>query len=195
MSHYQRSASVVAAALVWLGPASAAPIDPLDELAEAGSEARSVPADATWILVNARKQAQGTSGLSAIVFGVAQERGRSRPATLRVDCFDGLTTVHVYTVGLGPSSSAMVVRYSLDGGRYVSVAWQASVDGSDLELSADRAIAFLTDLYGRTELSLAIVRPLSVPFLVRFAVGGAEQRLQTMAEECHWSAGPSFSGL
>jgi len=38
-----------------------------------------------------------------------------------------------------------------------------------------------------------MVRPLSVPFLFTFAVGGAEQALGTMADRCHWSAAPAIS--
>jgi hypothetical protein len=193
MQHHQQIASVVTAMLVWLGPASAAPVDLDDE--GSGSEASSVPAAEAWILIDARNHADGTSGLVAVVFGVAEERGRRQPASLRVDCFDDLTTVRVDTYGLKLGSSATAVRYSLDGGRHVSASWQASVDGSGLEQSGDRAIAFVTELYGKTELRLAVVRPLSVPFQVSFAVGGAEQSLRTMAERCHWSAGPAISGL
>lgn len=189
MQHHQRIASVFAAALVWLAPTSAAPMDLEDERVEAGRAA------ATWVLIDARNHVHGTNGLVAVVFGVAQERGRSRPASLRVDCFDGVTTVHVDTAGLGTGSPAMAVRHSLDGGRYLSASWHASVEGSGLELSADRAIAFLIELYGRNELRLAVVRPLSVPFLIRFAIGGTEHSLRTLADRCHWSAGPSVSGL
>jgi len=88
---------------------------------------------------------------------------------------------------------AVAVAYSLDGGRFVSASWQASADGSGLELSGDRAVAFLGELYGKAELRLALVRPLSVPFLFTFAVGGAEQALGTMADRCHWSAAPAIS--
>jgi hypothetical protein len=194
MKHYHRIASVVTAGLVWIGPASAAPPEPQDEIAEAGREARSAPAAATWILIEARRHA-GTSGLVAVVLGVVQERERRWPAILRVDCFDGLTTVHIDRVGLSLGAAAAAVRYSLDGGGYLSAIWQASVDGNGLELSDDRAIAFVTELYGRSDLSLAIVRPLSVPLLFRYAIGGAEQSLRAIAERCHWSTGPSISGL
>jgi hypothetical protein len=34
---------------------------------------------------------------------------------------------------------------------------------------------------------------LSVPFLLTFAVGGAEQALGTMADRCRWSAAPAIS--
>jgi hypothetical protein len=85
------------------------------------------------------------------------------------------------------------VRHSLDGGGYVSASWQAGIDGGGLELSGDRAIAFVTELYGKAELRLAVVRPLSVPFVLTFAIGGAERDLSTMAERCHWSAGPAIS--
>jgi len=199
MQHLQRivSATAVAALLAWAVPAGAAPTEPEDEPASAGSEATGVPAGATWLLVEARDQARGTSGAAAVLFGVAQERGRQRQASLRVDCFEGRTTLHVDTVGLGlgPSAAAaaVAVAYSLDGGRFVSASWQASADGSGLELSGDRAVAFLGALYGKAELRLAMVRPLSVPFLFTFAVGGAEQALGTMADRCHWSAAPAIS--
>jgi hypothetical protein len=104
-----------------------------------------------------------------------------------------MTTVHVDTAGLSPGPFAAGVTYSLDGGPFVAAAWQASADGSGLELSADRAIQFLTGLYGKTELRFAVVRPLSVPFLLTFAVVGAEQSLHTMADRCQWSVGPATS--
>jgi len=199
MQHLQRivSATAVAALLAWAVPAGAAPTEPEDEPASAGSEATGVPAGATWLLIEARDHARGTSGAAAVLFGVAEERGRQRQASLRVDCFEGRTTLHVDTVGLGLGPSvagvAVAVAYSLDGGRFVSASWQASADGSGLELSGDRAVAFLGALYGKAELRLAMVRPLSVPFLFTFAVGGAEQALGTMADRCHWSAAPAIS--
>ena len=199
MQRLQRivSATAVAALLAWAVPAGAAPTEPEDEPASAGSEATGVPAGATWLLVEARDHARGTSGAAAVLFGVAQERGRQRQASLRVDCFEGRTTLHVDTVGLGlgPSvaGAAVAVAYSLDGGRFVSASWQATADGSGLELSGDRAVAFLGALYGKAELRLAMVRPLSVPFLFTFAIGGAEQALGTMADRCHWSAAPAIS--
>ena len=113
-------------------------------------------------------------------------------ATLRVDCAAGITTVHIDTVGLSLGSSAIAVRHSLDGGPFLQAAWQASADGRSLELPADPAIAFLTGLYGRTELRLAVVRPLSVPFVLVFAVAGAERGLRPLAERCHWTEGPAI---
>jgi len=127
------------------------------------------------------------------MFGMAQERARQWQASLRVDCFEGRTTLHVDTVGLSLGLSSVAVAYSLDGGRFVSASWQATADGSGLELSGDRAVAFLGELHGKAELRLALVRPLSVPFLFTFAVGGAEQALGTMADRCHWSAAPAIS--
>ncbi|MGZ5901878.1 MAG: hypothetical protein ACXWK3_19205 [Reyranella sp.] len=199
MQRLQRtvSATAVAALLAWAIPAGAAPIEPEDEPASAGSEAAGVPVGATWLLIEARDHARGTSGAAAVLFGVAEERGRQRQASLRVDCFEGRTVLHVDTVGfgLGPSVAAVAVpvAYSLDGGRFVSASWRASADGSGLKLSGERAIAFLGELYGKAELRLALVRPLSVPFLFTFAVGGAEQALGTMADRCHWSAAPAVS--
>jgi hypothetical protein len=195
MQHLQRivSAIAVAALLAWAVAAGAAPTEPEDEPASAGSEAAGVPAAATWLLVEARDHARGTSGAAAVLFGVAQERGRQRQASLRVDCFEGRTTLHVDTVGLSLGPSSVAVAYSLDGGRFVSASWQATADGSGLELSGDRAVAFLGELHGKAELRLALVRPLSVPFLFTFPVGGAEQALGTMADRCHWSAAPAIS--
>jgi hypothetical protein len=195
MQHLQRivSATAVAALLAWAVAARAAPTEPEDEPASAGSEAAGVPAGATWLLVEARDHAKGTSGAAAVLFGVAKERGRQRQASLRVDCFEGRTTLHVDTVGLSLGLSSVAVTYSLDGGRFVSASWQATADGSGLELSGDRAVAFLGELHGKAELRLALVRPLSVPFLFTFPVGGAEQALGTMADRCHWSAAPAIS--
>jgi hypothetical protein len=186
MQRHQQFLSLAVALAVWAGAATAAPPEPDGEMAEA-------PAPATWAVVEARHHASGTRGPAAVVFGVAQERGRSRPASLRVDCFDGLTTVHVDADGLRLGPFTVAVRVSLDGGRFVAGTWPASADGSGLALSGDRAVAFLTELYGRAELRLAVVRPLSVPFLFTFAVGGAEQSLRTLAERCHWSGGPAIS--
>ena len=192
MQRHQQIVSAAAALLFWVVPASAAPPEPDGEIANATSDANSVPAPATWILIDARNHASGTNGPAAVLFGVAQERGRSQQASLRVDCFDGRTTLHIDTVGLRLGSPVVAVTYSLDGGPFLPASWQATADRSGLELSSDRAIAFLTELYGKTELRLALVRPLSVPFLFRFAVSGAEQGLGTIAERCHWSGGPAI---
>ena len=195
MQHHQQIVSAAAAVLVWVFPASAAPPpDPDGEVASASSDAAGVPVAARWLAVEARNHASGASGAAAVVFGVAQERGRSRQASLRVDCFDDRTTLHIDdTASLRLGTSAVTVMYRLDGGPFVSATWQASADGSGLELTADRAVAFLTGLYGKTELRLAILRPLSVPFLFTFAVGGAEQGLAPLADRCHWSGGPAIS--
>jgi len=194
MQRHQQIVSAAAALLVWVFPASAAQPDPDGEVASASSDVASVPAAATWLVVEARNHASGTSGAAAVVFGVAQERGRSRQAILRVDCFDSRTTLHIDdTAALRLGSSAVAVTYSLDGGPFVSASWQASAEGSGLELSGERAVAFLTGLYGKSELRLALVRPLSVPYVFTFAVGGAEQGLRSLAERCHWSGGPAIS--
>ena len=148
---------------------------------------------ATWIPVDARNHVTGAHGPAAVLFGVAQERGRSRPASLRVDCLDGVTTVHMDADGLSLGPWAVAVKVSLDGGRFVAGSWQPSADLSGLELSGDRAIAFASELYGKAKLRLAVVRPLSVPLLFTFAVGGAEPGLRPLAERCRWSAGPAIS--
>ena len=193
MKLHQQIVSAAAALLVWVVPASAAPPDPDGEIVDAISDASGVPASARWLLIDARDHASGASGPAAVLFGVAQERGRSRPASLRVDCFEGRTVLHVDTAGLRLEASAVALRYSLDGGPFLPASWQASADGSGLELAGDRAVAFLIGLYGKSELRLALVRPLSVPFVLTFAVGGAEQGLGPLADRCQWSGGPAIS--
>ena len=193
MQRHRQIVSAAAAVLAWVVPASAAPPEPDGETASDGGAVTSAPAAATWILIDARDHASGTSGAAAVLFGIAQERGRSRQASLRVTCFNDVTTLHIDTAALRLGSSAVAVTYSLDGGPFRPASWQAGADGSGLDLSADRAIAFLTELYGKTELRLALVRPLSVPFLFTFAVAGAEQSLGTIAERCRWSAAPEIS--
>ena len=193
MQRYRQIVSAAAALLAWVAPVNAAPAEPDGEIAGDNGARADAPANATWILIDARDHASGASGAAAVLFGVAQERGRSRQASLRVACFDGVTTVHIDTAALRPGSSAVALAYSLDGGPFRPASWQAGADGSGLDLSADRAIAFMTELYGKTELRLALVRPLSVPFLFRFAVGGAEQSLGPLAERCQWSAAPAIS--
>ena len=189
-----------AALLIWALPAGAwampvgdQPPGPANEIASVPGEAPHAPAPPTWFLVEARNHASGTSGPVALLFGVAQERGRGREAILRVDCFEGRTTLQIDTMGLSLGAPVVPLRYSLDGGPFVSAVWQASADGSGLELSGDRAIAFLKGLYGKSELRLALVRPLSVPCLFTFPVGGAEAILGTLAGHCHWSATPPVS--
>ena len=193
MQRHQHIASAAAALVVWALPASAEPPGLDSEIASVWSDAPSVPAPPRWFLIEARNHARGISGPVALLFGVARERGRSREAILRVDCFEGRTTLQIDTMGLSPGAPVVPLRYSLDGGPFVSAVWQASADGSGLELSGDRAIAFLKGLYGKSELRLALVRPLSVPFLFTFPVGGAEAILGTLADHCHWSAMPAVS--
>lgn len=187
MQRHREILSAAVALAVWAGPVNAAPPSEWDgEIAEA-------PAATTWQLVNARNHVTGATGLAAVVFGVARERGRSRSASLRIDCFAGETTVHVDADELRPGAFAVAVGYSIDGGRFVPDAWQTRGDRGGVELSGERAIAFVTELYGSSELRLAIVRPLSVPFVLTFAVGGAEQSLRAMADRCHWSSEPAIS--
>lgn len=191
MQRNKQVLSLAVAAAVWASAAHALPPEP-DSFVPY-SPAAEAPAAPAWQLVEARNHVTGTSGLAAVVFGVAQERGRSRPASLRVQCFEGQTVVHVDVDGLGAAPSAVAVRQSRDGARFVGAGWQASADGSGLVLSGDRAVQFATDLYGKAELRLAVVRPLSVPFLVTFAVDGAEQSLRPLAERCRWAGGPAVS--
>jgi len=193
MQRHQHALSLAMAIALWAGPATAGPAD----REEAAGLPSLDPGRASWIPVEARNHVTGASGPAAVLFGVAQERGRHRPASLRVECFDGVTSAYMDADGLrlGPSGVvvAVAVKVKLDGGRFVAGSWRASADGRGLELSGDRAIAFVSDLYGKAELRLAVVRPLSVPFLFTFAVGGAEPGLRPLAERCQWTAGPAIS--
>ncbi len=182
MKRHQASTLAVALAL-WASTATAGPPPELEHPA----------GRAIWMPVEARNHVTGATSPAAVLFGLAQERGRDRPASLRVDCFDGVTIVHMDADGLRLGPWAVAVRISFDGGHFVTDSWQASADGNGLKLSGDRAIAFMSDLYGKAELRLAVVRPLSVPFLFTFAVGGAEPGLRLVAEKCQWSAGPAIS--
>ena len=140
------------------------------------------PAPGNWLVVDARNHANGAKWPVALVRGVAEERGTRRPASLRVDGREGRTIVRVDTDGLAFGRAALEVRQSLDGGRFVAGPWQADADGSVLALLGDQAIAFLAELSGRSELRLAVVRPLSVPFVLTFRVGGAEKALRPLAD-------------
>jgi Type VI secretion system VasI, EvfG, VC_A0118 len=189
MQRCRQAFSFAAALALWAGAANAGSPEP-DHSAEPPSR------DAgrtTWIPVEARNHLTGANSPAAVLFGVAQERGRHRPASLRVDCFDGVTTVHMDTDGLRVGPWAVAVKISIDRGRFVAASWQASAAGSSLELSGDRAVAFMGDLYGKGELRLAIVRPLSVPFLFTFTVSGAEPALGPLADRCQWSNGTAIS--
>jgi len=189
MQRHQHALSFAVAMALWAGAANA----DSPELENAASLPSLDAGRPSWIPVDARNHLTGATGPAAVLFGVAQERGRSRQASLRVLCFEGVTTVHMDADGLHPGPWAVAVRVSLDGGRFVADSWQPSADGGSLQLSGERAIAFVSNLYGRTELRLAVVRPLSVPFLFTFAVSGAELGLRRIAERCQWSAGPALS--
>ena len=182
---------IAAALALWAAAAHAEPPDLDGDVAHPPVLANLTPV--TWVVVEARNHASGVTGPAAVVFGVALERGRSRPAGLRVDCVEGRTTVHVDVDGLGRGPAAVVVKQSLDGGRYVAGTWQADAEGKELALSGDPAIAFLIELYGRTELRLAVMRPLSAPFVLTFDVSGTEKALRPLAARYHWSGGPAIS--
>ena len=189
MQRHPPFASAAAAFVLWALPAYAElPLEP--EIASAYTRTLRVPAPSTWFLVEARNHATGASGAVAMLFGVAQERGRSRRAILRVDCFEGRTTLQIDAPGLHLGESAVAVRQSLDGRPFVSATWDASADRGGLELSDERAMAFLAGLYGKSELRLALVQPLSVPFWFTFAVTGADAVLGALAERCHWPGRP-----
>ena len=181
--------SVAAVLALWAGAVNATPPDlpPVN-----GPDVPSANG-ASWIPVEARNHATGASGPAAVLYGVAHERGRHRPASLRVECFDGVTVVHMDADGLRPGPWAVAVQVSLDGGRFVAGSWQPSGDGTGLALSGERAVQFASELYGKAGLRLAVVRPLSVPFLFTFVVAGAEPGLRPLADRCHWSAGPALS--
>lgn len=174
--------SIAAALAVWAGAAHATP-----------PEAEEAPARATWIPVEARNHATGASGPAAVLFGIARERGHSRAASLRVECFDGVTAVYVDADGLRLGPWTVAVRYSLDSGRFVAVSWQPSADQTGIALTGERAAQFASELHGKTELRLAVVRPLSVPFVFTFVVSGAELGLSPLADRCRWAAGPAIS--
>ena len=169
--------SIAAGLAVWAGAANAAPPD---------------EASSSWIAVEARNHVTGAGGPAAVLFGVAKERGRSRAASLRIECFDGVTAVHMDGDGLRLGPWAVAVQISLDRGRFVAGSWRPNADGTGLMLSGERAIAFASELYGKAELRLAVVRPLSVPFVFTFAVVGAEPGLSPLADRCPWSAGPAI---
>ena len=189
MQRHKHTLLFAVALALWAGAVSAEPDEPEQTAGLPSLEA----GRATWIAVEARNHLTGASGPAAVLFGVAQERGRQRQASLRVECFEGGTTVHMDTDGLRLGPWAVTVATSLDRDRFVAGTWQASGDGSGLKLSGDRAVAFASDLYGKAEMRLAVVRPLSVPFLFTFAVGGAEPELRPLADRCRWAAGPSVS--
>ena len=162
-------------------------------LALSAPAAAQAPAPENWVVVDARNHANGARFPVAMVRGVAEERGQSRPASLRVDGREGRMIVRVDTDGLAFGRAAIEVRQSLDGGRFVAGAWLADADGNVLALSGDQAIAFLGELSGRSELRLAAVRPLSVPFVLTFRISGAERALRPLADRYHWSGAPAIS--
>ena len=159
----------------------------------AAAHAAPPEAPGNWVVVDARNHANGARFPVAMVRGVAEERGQSRPASLRVDGREGRTIVRVDTDGLAFGRAALEVRQSLDGGRFVAGAWRADADGSVLALSGDEAIAFLAELCGKSELRLAAVRPLSVPFVLTFRISGVERALRPLADRYRWSGGPPVS--
>jgi len=181
--------STALALLAWTTPVNAAPPEPDDELAVV-----TLPV-ATWVVVETRDYATGRTGSAAVLLGLARERGLSRQATLYAVSFDRTTTARIETLALAlyPGATNVVVSASLDGGPFCPSAWRVSADGKALELADDAAVAFLTGLYGKRELQLAVVRPLSVPFVLTFVVAGAEPGLALVAERGGWGAAPAIS--
>ena len=171
------------------GPESATPPEPDDELAVASQPV------ATWVVVETRNHATGATGTAAVLLGVAHERGLSWQAFLYAVSLGRTTTARIESPALAlyPGATNVVVSASLDGGPFRPGAWRVSADGKSLELADDAAFAFLTGLYGKRELQLAVVRPLSVPFVLTFVVAGAEPGLALVAERGGWGAAPAIS--
>ncbi len=189
MQYHRPILSAALALLAWTIPAGAAAPEPDGELAVAN-----LPV-ATWVAVEARNHADGSAGAAAVLVGVARERELGSQAILRADSFGRATTVRIESSALalraGPAHVA--VTASLDGGPFRPVAWRVAADGKELELKGEPAVAFLTSLYGKRELTLAVVRPLSVPFVLTFVVAGAEHGLALVAERGGWAAAPALS--
>jgi hypothetical protein len=188
MQYHRHIVSAALALLAWTIPANAAAPEPDGEIAVA-----TLPV-ATWIAVETRDHATGATGAAAILLGVAHERGLGWQAVLRAASFGRPTTVRIDSpaFALHPGATNVAVTASLDGGPFRPGAWRVSADGKGLELSDEAAVAFLTGLYGTRELRLAVVRPLSVPFVLTFAVAGAEHGLALVAERGGWAA-PALS--
>jgi len=188
MQYHRHIVSAALALLAWTIPANAAAPEPDGELAVA-----TLPV-ATWIAVETRDHATGETGAAAILLGVAQERGFGWQAVLRAAIFGPPTRVRIDSLAfaLHPGATNVAVAASVDGGPFRSGAWQVSGDGKGLELTDEAAIAFLVGLYGKRELRLAVVRPLSVPFVLTFAVAVAEHGLALVAERGGWAA-PALS--
>jgi hypothetical protein len=188
MRYHRHIVSAALALLAWTIPAQAAAPEPDGEVAVA-----TLPV-ATWIAVETRDHATGATGAAAILLGVAHERGRDGQAVLRATSFDRRTTLRIDSavLTLRPDATNVAVSASLDGGPFRPGAWRVSADGKGLELGDEAVIAFLTGLYGKRELRLAVVRPLSVPFVLTFAVAGAEHGLAMVAERGGWAA-PALS--
>ena len=134
---------------------------------------------ARWIPVEARNHATGASGPAAVLFGVAHERGRGRPASLRVECFDGVTAVHMDADGLrlGP--------WAVDGAaeprrRSLRRRLLAAQRRRDRPRAVGRARRGVRERAVRQEPSCVLPScgRLSVPFLFTFTVAGAEPGLQ-----------------
>src|SRR5262249_27913079 len=113
MKRHQPIPFVAAVLALLAATAHAAPPEGDREVAQAAQPATAAPAK--WVGVEARTHANGTRGLMAMVFGVAEERGQSRLASLRVDCLEGRTIVRVDTDELAAGPAIVGVRQSLDG--------------------------------------------------------------------------------
>jgi hypothetical protein len=189
MQYHRHILLAAVAAIVWTTPAHAAAPEPDAELAV------DIQPVATWVTVEARNHADGTTGAAAVLLGVARERAANWQAILRADAFGRATTVRIESAALvfHPGARNVAVTASLDGGSFRPVAWRVDTDGKGLELTDEAAVAFLTGLYGKRELQLAVVRPLSVPFVLTFVVAGAEQGLALVAKRGGWAAAPALS--
>ncbi len=189
MTHHRHFVFAALALLAWTIPAKGAAPDPDGELAVAN-----LPV-ATWVAVEARNHADGSTGAAAVLLGTARERGLVWQAVLHAGSFGRVTTVQIDSAALTQRAGTtnVAVTVSLDGGPFQPGAWRVGANGKGLELTGAPAIAFLTGLYGRQELRLAVVRPLSVPFVLTFGVGGAEHGLALLAERGGWAAAPALS--
>jgi len=189
MQHHRLTLLATVAAFAWALPAGAAAPEPDADLAV---DAQPV---ATWVTVEARNQADGATGAAAVLPGVARERGAAWQAILRADAIGRTTTVRIDSAALTlrPGATNIAVTASLDGGPFRPVAWRVDADGKGLELTDEAAVAFLRGLYGKRELQLAVVRPLSVPFVLTFAVAGAEHALARVAQRGGWATAPALS--
>jgi len=100
----------------------------------------------------------GATGSAAILLGVARERGLGWQTVLRATNFGRATTVRIDSPALALHSDAtnVAVSASLDGGPFRAVPG-GSAPTARPRADDEAAVAFLTGLYGKRELRLAVV--------------------------------------